>query len=369
MKKLYFVLTLMLSSLSMMGGNKFSFSPVSIKAGESATVTVYLELTTSDIKTIDLSFILPDGLYIPKAGSENTEGDPATSFDIDVTWNEQFYQSGKAPGFIFAVWDADYGEYHLGNYYTDGGATDGFYQPQTTKTWCCTFKVCAKDDASTGDIKITYVNIADADGAQNQDASMNVDADPIKIGEATVGEYAATFKSTGSTICAESALDFSAVSGAKLYAVSEITSTSAKLTEVEDGIADANKGYLVMGLSGDQKIPFTDGSSSYSGDNKLVGVTAPTAIASDAKIYVLSDGEFHPCSGGTLAAGKAYLNCSGIEGLAKSITFSFVETTGIRNISSDEDASNTPIYNLSGMRVKKAQKGVYIRNGKKYVVE
>lgn len=365
MKKLYFVLTLLLSSLSMMGGNKFSISPVSLKAGESATVTVYLELSTSDIKTLDLSIVLPNGLYIPKKGTKE-EGDYSNSFDIDVTWNNKFYEVGKDPDNILALWDNEYNEYHFGNYYSSGGSTSGFYQPQTGKEWFCTFTVCAKDDAVSGDIEFTYIAIATVTADTNQDASMDT---PGKIGEATVGEYAATFKSTGTTICAESALDFSSVSGAKLYAVSEITSTSAKLTEVEDGIADANKGYLVMGLSGDLKIPFADGSSSYSGENKLVGVTAPTAIASDAKIYVLSDGEFHPCSGGTLAAGKAYLDCSSVEGLAKTIFIDFDDTTGIGNISSDEDASNTPIYNLSGMRVKKAQKGVYIRNGKKYVVE
>ena len=366
MKKLYFVLTLLLSSLSMMGQNKFSFSPVSLKAGESATVTVYLELTTSDIKTIDLCFTLPEGLYIPVKGTVNTEGNNSETYDIDVTWNDQFYETDKAPDNIFAYWDSDMVEYHLGTLYSSGGETSGLYQPQEKKTWFCTFKVCAKDDATTGDIESTYIAIATATGSTNQDSSMD---NPVKLGEATVGEYAATFKSTGTTICAESALNFSSVSDAKLYAVSEITSTVAKLTQIEDGIADAGQGYLVMGLSGDQKIPFADGSSSYTGENLLKGVTAPTAIASGAKIYVFSDGEFHPCSGGTLAAGKAYLDCSGVEGLAKTITIAFDETTGISNISSDEDASNAPIYNLSGMRVQKAQKGVYIRNGKKYVVE
>ena len=364
MKKLYFVLTLLLSSLSMMGGNKFSFSPVSLKAGESTTVTVYLELSTSDVKTLDLSIILPEGLYIPKKGTKE-EGDYSEPFDIDVTWNDKFYEEGKKPDNILALWDNEYNEYHFGNYYTSGGSTSGFYQPQTGKEWFCTFTVCANDDAESGDIEFTYIAIATVTGDTNQDASMDT---PGKIGEATVGEYAATFKSTGTTICAESALDFSST-GAKLYAVSEITSTAAKLTEIEDGIANAKQGYLVMGLSGDQKIPFADASSSYTGVNKLVGVTAPTAIASDAKIYVFSEGEFHPCSGGTLAAGKAYLDCSGVDGLAKTITIAFDETTGISNISSDEDASNAPIYNLSGMRVQKAQKGVYIRNGKKYVVE
>jgi hypothetical protein len=361
MKKFFLVFSLLISSLYTIGAERVTLSPVSLKAGESTTVTMYFENSSTTLKTFTVELILPAGLYIPAAGGKD-EGDYDTDFVFDANWNPAMYSG--TPFTSESHYDSGYGTYVFDFSVNPANSTD--YITQTSKpTWMVTFTICSKSDAVSGDITFDYVVF------KTEDDESVADADLVGSVAATVsvGEYAATFKSTGSTICAESALDFSAVSGAKLYAVSEITSTSAKLTEVEDGIADANKGYLVMGLSGDQKIPFTDGSSSYSGENKLVGVTAPTAIASDAKIYVLSDGEFHPCSGGTLAAGKAYLNCSGIEGLAKSITFSFVETTGIRNISSDEDASNTPIYNLSGMRVKKAQKGVYIRNGKKYVVE
>jgi hypothetical protein len=57
--------------------------------------------------------------------------------------------------------------------------------------------------------------------------------------------------------------------------------------------------------------------------------------------------------------------------LASSPTGSFTitvgEITAINNINADD--SNAPIYNVAGQRVSKAQKGVYIQNGKKVAVK
>jgi hypothetical protein len=44
-----------------------------------------------------------------------------------------------------------------------------------------------------------------------------------------------------------------------------------------------------------------------------------------------------------------------------------VGATGIENISVEKE--NTPVYNLNGMQVSNLQKGVYVRNGKKYIVK
>ena len=361
MKKICLVFSLLISSLYTIGAERVTLSPVSLKAGESTTVTLYFENSSTTLKTFTVEFVLPDGLYIPAAGGKE-EGVYTSDFNIDANWNSAMYSG--TPFVKESKYYSGTGTYGFDFALNPANSTD--YITQTSKpTWMVTFTICSKSDAVSGDITFDYVVFK----TEADDNVADTDLEGSVAATVSVGEYAATFKSTGTTICAESALNFSSVSGAKLYAVSEITSTAAKLTQIEDGIADAGQGYLVMGLSGDQKIPFADGSSSYTGVNKLVGVTAPTAIASDAKIYVFSDGEFHPCSGGTLAAGKAYLDCSGVEGLAKTIFIDFDDTTGIGNISSDEDASNAPIYNLSGMRVQKAQKGVYIRNGKKYVVE
>lgn len=359
MKKLFLGLFFSLMAMNTFAGNnKISVSSVSIAPGQSTTVTVSAEVESDNIWSLDFSVQLPEGLYIPKTGG-TAEGDYSANFTVDATWNKDFWTQGTEFDWASATWNFKENAYHF-SFGVDGAGV------KVGSAWLATFTVYAKSTATANDYDITIskVEIGDDIGDTDQDPSM----DAAFTATATVGSYAATFKSAGSTICAESALDFSSVSGAKLYAVSEITSTAAKLTEIEDGIADAKKGYLVMGLSGDLKIPFAEGSSSYTGENKLVGVTAPTSIASDAKIYVFSEGEFHPCTGGTLKAGKAYLDCSGVEGLAKTISIVFGDATAISNINLDEDAS-APIYNLSGMRVQKALKGVYIRNGKKYVVK
>lgn len=350
MKRILFVLTLtaLCAVKSFAIDNEISISPFSIAKGGSATVSVYANILSTDLEVLEFDLKVPEGCTIEATDAEwNTYWTKDCTGELDI--QNKWHKKHKA-------------------YYFCVCTTNGKDVLSSGNDWLVTFKVTADATVTSADISISMVNISTISGkVEMSEAMKNVGTTPIKV-PASVGEYAATFKSTGSTICAESALNFSSVSGAKLYAVSEITSTAAKLTQIEDGIAAAGQGYLVMGLSGDQKIPFTESTSSYTGVNLLKGVTAPTAIASDAKIYVFSDGEFHPCSGGTLAAGKAYLDCSGVEGLAKAIGLFFGEETGISKVNF-ENEDNAPIYNLSGMRVQKALKGVYIRNGKKYVVE
>lgn len=359
MKKLFLGLFFSLMAMNTFAGNKISVSSISVAPGQSTTVTVSADITSDNIWTMDFFVKLPEDLYIPASGG-TTEGDyTQNAFSVDATWNKAFWTQGTKFEYASGAWKKKQQAYHFSFGVDEAGVPVG-------SAWLVTFTVYAKSTATAKDYDITIskVEIGNEDADTDQDPSMDA---AFIAATATVGSYAATFKSTGSTICAESALDFSSTD-AKLYAVSDISSTSAKLTEIEDGIADAGKGYLVMGLSGDLKIPFAETSSSYTGVNKLVGVTAPKDIASDTKIYIFCEGEFHPCTGGTLAAGKAYLDCSGVEGLAKTISIEFGDATAISNINLDEDAS-APIYNLSGMLVSKTQKGVYIRNGKKYVVK
>lgn len=47
--------------------------------------------------------------------------------------------------------------------------------------------------------------------------------------------------------------------------------------------------------------------------------------------------------------------------------FTIAETTGIEEVNADN--SNAPIYNLQGVRVNKAENGVFIQGGKKFVVK
>ena len=62
-------------------------------------------------------------------------------------------------------------------------------------------------------------------------------------------------------------------------------------------------------------------------------------------------------------ANKAYL---AVPAAAAKEGFAFGETTGINNVNANENESGK-IFNLAGQQMKSAVKGVYIKNGRKYV--
>ena len=73
-------------------------------------------------------------------------------------------------------------------------------------------------------------------------------------------------------------------------------------------------------------------------------------------------------AGTKVAAGKAYLPVATADA-AKGIKVVFDgETTGISTVKGDNVKDNT-IYNLNGQRVAAPAKGLYIMNGKKFIVK
>jgi hypothetical protein len=72
---------------------------------------------------------------------------------------------------------------------------------------------------------------------------------------------------------------------------------------------------------------------------------------------------FFKANAGTIKAGKAYLE---VESAIKAFFFNGDDATGIDEINGQSSMVNgQSIYNLAGQRVNKAQKGIYIVNGKK----
>lgn len=71
-------------------------------------------------------------------------------------------------------------------------------------------------------------------------------------------------------------------------------------------------------------------------------------------------------NGITVPNNNAYLSIP-TSAAAKDVIFLGGESTGINNV--DADAETGDIYNISGVKVKKAQKGVYIQNGKKVIIK
>ena len=101
------------------------------------------------------------------------------------------------------------------------------------------------------------------------------------------------------------------------------------------------------------------------------GTLAATAVTDNAyilakkgeevKFYLLNS------ESNTVNANKAYIVVSG--GKAQALSFNFGTTTGIHAATADA-ATDAPVFDLSGRRVVKVVKGgLYIQNGKKYIVK
>ena len=112
-------------------------------------------------------------------------------------------------------------------------------------------------------------------------------------------------------------------------------------------------------------------------NNALEGTVATTYITEDA--YVLSNGTSGAGFYGALLNQKdntaflnnhhkAYLPATAVPSNAQALRFNFGGTTAIESVINND--ANAPIYDLSGRRVMNAVKGgIYIQNGKKFIVK
>ncbi len=147
-----------------------------------------------------------------------------------------------------------------------------------------------------------------------------------------------------------------AFNGLKAY-TGKIDGSVLKLTEV----TQANAGTPVI-LEGTYYNKVVKATPAEMPENDLKG--AATDLTADGTQYVLAKKDdvvgFYQATSGTIAAGKAYILYAG--GGVKGFTFG-TATSIASPLGEKEEA--TVIYDLSGRRVEKATKGLYIINGKK----
>ena len=149
----------------------------------------------------------------------------------------------------------------------------------------------------------------------------------------------------------------------------------------QDGVVPAEKGYVLCNASSAATTTLTIASEtgSISGTNDLQGTLTGITFGESVlrgSYLVLGQGNtsngigfFTPADAMTsIGKNKAYLNAStvGSEG-AIALNFDDV-TTGISL--TEVNGENAPVYDLSGRRVQRTVKGgLYIQNGKKYIVK
>lgn len=159
--------------------------------------------------------------------------------------------------------------------------------------------------------------------------------------------------------------------GVKAYYVSA-KGTEATMTAIDAQAIPADQGVILTSESGAAAtmVPAAGETAATITGNQL-GHSAGVAKALTAgEGYILGNGTegtaFYPCKAGSLPINKAYLLGNGGE---SAIAMNFGNAvTGINTIAAPASAK-APIFDLSGRRVVKATKGLYIQNGKKVIVK
>lgn len=153
-----------------------------------------------------------------------------------------------------------------------------------------------------------------------------------------------------------------------------INGNSLDMTEAGDKIIPANVGVVLISETGatTAEISISDETGTLA-LGSLTGTTSPIDISSTKSNYLvlgrdkddLTKVGFYRPNGDEIPAYKAFISTGGnVQGMA----FNFDgATTDINNISATTDKQE--IYDLSGRRVMKANKGLYIINGKKCFIK
>lgn len=170
------------------------------------------------------------------------------------------------------------------------------------------------------------------------------------------------------TYASDNALDFTGSSIKAFYAtVSGTTMTFRSVSKVP-----ANTGVLLYKDGGaTEDVPVFSGTADEVTGNAFVrGTGASVTWASDNEKYVLFNGDdgigFYKANNNRIATNRAYIQVpTGTN--VKSFAINLDDTDAIKAIAGESE--NAVIYNLAGQRVNKAQKGIYIINGKKVLVK
>ena len=143
-----------------------------------------------------------------------------------------------------------------------------------------------------------------------------------------------------------------------------------KLTAKEGGKIAAKEGVVLKGDEGTYTFVAAEGNVSPTAGNQMVGVTKDTEFTEADNAYMLTrkkdDGSIAfrlLKTNYTLGANKAYLKVDGSANTRELIPAIWDDNaTGIKN-TTENNATNI-IYNLAGQKLTRAQKGIYIINGK-----
>lgn len=152
----------------------------------------------------------------------------------------------------------------------------------------------------------------------------------------------------------------------------KVSGNYVNFTKVEGSEIPANTGVLLEG-TGEITLDVIATAAALGANDFKVNTSGATFTAAENTTYFAMVKDSDPLKFGTvnpssvaIPANKAYLAVVGNSEARLTVSFGG-ETTGIKAVENVE--AGKAIYNLNGQRVEKAQKGVFIMNGKKTIVK
>lgn len=317
-----------------------------------------------------------DGAFI-RIKSHNTSSAYLAS-DNSTSYNTRAnYSTDKDNSTIFCYKDGYLVNYKTGLYICNNSNMAGYNGVQAAGA---AFSFVANTNVTTEGAGVYYVNYVGNNNATRHLYAQ--DANYTDAGNGTPNNVRYTFDleaveslpvtitSAGyATLYAPQALTIP--EGVTAYTVS-MSENSANLTAIEDGVIPANTGVVLAGETGDYNFAITTTDATKTSD--LSGIIPTTTISADNNPYILAKKnagvgfyEMTSESDRNIHGFRAYFSAP--EAGASAFIFNFGDATGIDSINAISADKNTPIYDLSGRRVQKAVKGVYIQGGKKIYVK
>lgn len=166
----------------------------------------------------------------------------------------------------------------------------------------------------------------------------------------------------------DSSENFVADEGIRVFMVNA-DNNQLKLIEVKDRIINKGQGVVLKSATEDVSLSYSETASSadYS-QNSLTGTDVDMTNPGNA--YVLNSktsglGFYKLSAEGKIRANKAYL--VGSADARDFMAFDDEDATGIKSAASNKDSNN--VYNLSGQRVSRPSKGIYVVDGKKVMMK
>ncbi len=244
-----------------------------------------------------------------------------------------------------------------------------------------TIKVTATGATLSGDTDVTLTNavwndyIVNISGATGSVVITFTEKrgflDDIKITQ-TPSTTVTLNKYGYATFCSENPMDFSSTEGYTAWRVNDIVGSTVTFTKITEAIK-GGQGVLLYNKDADGEstsnvtVNFAKGTPEFAAnENLLVGTLARTYVEA-GEYYGLSGQNFVRVAESTVPAGKALLPASALGGgSVKAFNFVFEDNaTGIRTVETVSPEEAAQIFDLSGRRLNKIQKGINIVNGKK----